>query len=526
MKSFVNYSKNRILFKILKMSFLVVSIFLLSKCDVKAAEKSIGIQANFQDYWSISHNLKEDMDMLLDIAKGNGIDMLIYTSNITYTSKGYDCSYPSSDDKCNSIGYINIVILENNTNHKFYIQTPDSWGYIYFKSDKTGYYSYKLYVASPSDARKQNTDYQNNLNSVIDVLTNKTYNSTLFNHSTNAFSMGIAYSSTTNSIYGTTYKSYLSTIDTTNTYHYLGRTLKAGDLIPSYQNYVGRYYNNSLSNSLYKGVRITFNNSDEFPLIDEGVDVYFEYNIKLSNEMIIDMLPIPYDSCYRPFTVGVYPKGRTNTNLHDTIANEYSLTTINHYYGCSSLSIYFPFPDYGGAGGYIGNIDLKFWSDKDFIVTPVSRDYSGSGNIDPNDPDYNQNPDNPDNPEEQGPGIGDILDDSPPDLGGLGNTAGWLPAGPVDSILTLPLTMFQNIIKNLGNTCTPINLPLPYVKKDLTIPCFNTIVSSLDGFVNWWNGIGLICSGFILYKYLLKLYKWVDNILSFNDNGVNDWGGD
>lgn len=120
---------------------------------------------------------------------------------------------------------------------------------------------------------------------------------------------------------------------------------------------------------------------------------------------------------------------------------------------------------------------------------------------------------------------GAITDETPPNTDSLSNSAGWLPAGPVDSILNLPLTMFQNISNNLGSTCTPIYLPLPYVNKSLELPCFNSIVNNIEGLAVWWNGIGVVASAFILYSYLMKLYKWVDDTLTMRENTWQDWGG-
>lgn len=119
-----------------------------------------------------------------------------------------------------------------------------------------------------------------------------------------------------------------------------------------------------------------------------------------------------------------------------------------------------------------------------------------------------------------------ITSEESPNLDGLSNMAGWLPSGPVDSILNLPLTFFNNLTTNLGKSCTPINLPLPYVNQDLTLPCINTIYENL-GITTFINFLGAIVGALILYSYLLKLYQWVDNTLSFNENtdSVDNWGG-
>lgn len=126
----------------------------------------------------------------------------------------------------------------------------------------------------------------------------------------------------------------------------------------------------------------------------------------------------------------------------------------------------------------------------------------------------------------------DNIDDSitseeaPTKLDNLSDSAGWLPAGPVDSILNLPLTMFQNLSNNIGSSCTPLVITLPFVDTDITLPCLNSIYEQIDGLSVWINSIGTIASAFILYSYLLKLYKWVDDTLTFRENNsIDNWGG-
>lgn len=119
-----------------------------------------------------------------------------------------------------------------------------------------------------------------------------------------------------------------------------------------------------------------------------------------------------------------------------------------------------------------------------------------------------------------------INDSSSPDLDALKNTAGWLPAGPIDSILNLPLTLLNSLTTNLSKSCTPVELPLPYIDKTLTLPCLSTIYSQIDGLSVWVNSIGVIASAFILFQYLMNLYKWVDDTLSFRENNfIDNWTG-
>lgn len=113
-----------------------------------------------------------------------------------------------------------------------------------------------------------------------------------------------------------------------------------------------------------------------------------------------------------------------------------------------------------------------------------------------------------------------------PELDALSNSAGWFPAGPLDSILNLPLSFLQNLFTNLSKTCQPVTLSLPYVNKNIQLPCLNTIYSQIDGLSTWINSIGVIASAFMLFSYLIKLYKWVDDTLTFRENNyIDNWGG-
>ena len=120
---------------------------------------------------------------------------------------------------------------------------------------------------------------------------------------------------------------------------------------------------------------------------------------------------------------------------------------------------------------------------------------------------------------------GALTDSSSPDTSGLENSAGWLPAGPLDSVLNLPLSLFNALTTNLNKSCNPINIPLPYVNKNITLPCINTLYNQI-GITSFLSWVGVIVSGLMLYTYLLKLYKWIEDRISLNEtHNVDSWGG-
>lgn len=122
-----------------------------------------------------------------------------------------------------------------------------------------------------------------------------------------------------------------------------------------------------------------------------------------------------------------------------------------------------------------------------------------------------------------------LTDESLPEMGGLENAVGWLKPGPVDSILNLPLSLLNNLSTNLSKTCQPVTLTLPFLtsNNEFELPCIKTLYKKM-GVSDYLEVIGVIASAFILFTYLLNLYKWVDDQLSLRENTWNDtdqWGG-
>lgn len=202
-----------------------------------------------------------------------------------------------------------------------------------------------------------------------------------------------------------------------------------------------------------------------------------------------------------------------------------------------------------GTSCYLDSPFIQFYSSSNnvwtlknfaFTDTPYEFDNSSSTIIDQNQTQIEQNQTqiqqnqtqiDQNNQIIQGQGqIKDSItsEDGPTKLDALQNSAGWLPAGPVDSILNLPLSLLNNLSTNLGKSCQPVILPLPFGVGNITLPCLNTIYSQIDGLSTWINTISIVAAAFILYSYLLKLYAWVDGVITMRENTWNDadqWGG-
>lgn len=121
-----------------------------------------------------------------------------------------------------------------------------------------------------------------------------------------------------------------------------------------------------------------------------------------------------------------------------------------------------------------------------------------------------------------------LTDSSPISLEKLNDTTGWLPAGPVDSILNLPLSLLNNLSTNLNKQCTPVSLTIPFIDKNntLVLPCLaNTLSDNVENFDTFYTWLGLTVSCILLYRYLMSLYVWVDNVLMLRLEMYEDFGG-
>lgn len=119
-----------------------------------------------------------------------------------------------------------------------------------------------------------------------------------------------------------------------------------------------------------------------------------------------------------------------------------------------------------------------------------------------------------------------ITDDTEPDsdISSLGTVQGLLPAGPVDSLLNIPVYFLSVLTSSMSGTCVPIEGKFIF-NSNLSIPCFSTLIydnnsipSSLMFFIN------VIPSAFILIMYFKHLYKKVDRAVSMDSTADDEWG--
>ena len=100
---------------------------------------------------------------------------------------------------------------------------------------------------------------------------------------------------------------------------------------------------------------------------------------------------------------------------------------------------------------------------------------------------------------------------------------GYLPENALSAILNLPLNVLNSIQSNLtSSTCNDLVLPLPYLDNEsIKLECVSKLYQKM-GFTNLINWLGTLLGAFMLYNYLINLYKWVDGVLTFREN---NWEG-
>lgn len=254
----------------------------------------------------------------------------------------------------------------------------------------------------------------------------------------------------------------------------------------------------------------------------------FDFNSQITSNYLYSSLVLCSDANY-PSSYATDPSEITNIQINNT---NYSCAYKNSDYAGGKVVIITFLAYSSGANSIVVYQDdiasvqlIDFVVDSSGYVNPL--DYSSQTLINQNSQIINQNNTIINNGNATNDKLDDLnknlTDESSPNLNGLQNTAGWLKPGPVDSILNLPLSLLNNLTSNLSKSCSPISLPLPFVDKNLELPCLNSIYNKINGVNVFLNSIGVIASAFIIYEYLRKLYIRIDKILNFDNS--NDWGG-
>ena len=193
--------------------------------------------------------------------------------------------------------------------------------------------------------------------------------------------------------------------------------------------------------------------------IDYATTAIYNFNNNAATDYKVN---ITNYSCYYPNSS--YTGGKVVIlNYKNAGGGSYNNTTFTWYLEGSSVTI----------------IDFKI--SLDTYVNP--QDYSNITNIINQQQIINQNNTIINNGNSTNNKLDDLnknlTDETAPNLKVLENTAGWLKPGPVDSIINLPLTLLNNLQTNLGNTCNPVTVTIPFVDKEIYLPCFTSIYKQI-----------------------------------------------
>lgn len=108
------------------------------------------------------------------------------------------------------------------------------------------------------------------------------------------------------------------------------------------------------------------------------------------------------------------------------------------------------------------------------------------------------------------------------DVSNMGGITGLLPAGPVDSLLSLPLTLINLLISGTSGSCSPFTFTFVFGEQ-FTLPCFDTfwnqVPSSLLIFISDLPAV------YIFIQWSKSIYKRVERAVSFESSVDDEWGG-
>lgn len=112
--------------------------------------------------------------------------------------------------------------------------------------------------------------------------------------------------------------------------------------------------------------------------------------------------------------------------------------------------------------------------------------------------------------------------DAAVDVSGMTGITTLLPPGPVDSLLTLPLTLIQILISNTSGTCIPFTFTFVF-NQQFTLPCFddfwNQVPNSMMLFLSDLPAV------YIFIKWAKSVYKRVERATMFESSVDDEWGG-
>lgn len=98
------------------------------------------------------------------------------------------------------------------------------------------------------------------------------------------------------------------------------------------------------------------------------------------------------------------------------------------------------------------------------------------------------------------------------DADSLKNNTAFNDSSGISSLITLPL----RFINNLGTSCTPINLTIPYMNANVSIPCMKALISSKMPALA--TLITAVVNGFLLYNIFIQIIGMIHGAKNPDDD--------
>lgn len=102
------------------------------------------------------------------------------------------------------------------------------------------------------------------------------------------------------------------------------------------------------------------------------------------------------------------------------------------------------------------------------------------------------------------------------------NITGLLPAGPLDSLLALPLNLINILVAGTSGTCTPFTFTFVF-NQEMSLPCFDTFWSQVPSSLMLF--LSDVPAVYIFIRWAKSIYKRVERAVSFESSVDDEWGG-
>lgn len=108
------------------------------------------------------------------------------------------------------------------------------------------------------------------------------------------------------------------------------------------------------------------------------------------------------------------------------------------------------------------------------------------------------------------------------DVSGMSGITGIFPAGPLDSLLSLPLTLINILIDSSSGSCSPFTFTFVF-NETFTLPCFDSFWSQVpQSLLLFLSDVPAV---YIFIKWAKSIYKRVERATSFESSVDDEWGG-